>query len=95
MPGDDRSQKATQTRRQDARKRGQVERRRDLTGALGVLSVVLLLGWQAGLGVESWRSLFSQMLDRNGSTDLKMMGGIVSAMGAALLGALAIPFALV
>jgi flagellar biosynthetic protein FlhB len=95
VAGEDRSQKATTKRKQDARKRGQVVRSRDLTGALGLLSVVLLLGWQAGSGVGSWRILLSQMLDRKDAGDLRMINGIVSSMGATLLHSLAAPFALV
>jgi flagellar biosynthetic protein FlhB len=95
VAGEDRSQKATPKRKQDARKRGQVVRSRELTGALGLLSVVLLLGWQAEFGAGSWRNLLSQMLDRRDAGDLRMIGGIVSSVGAALLHSLAVPFALV
>ena len=95
MAGEDRSQKATPKRRQDARKRGQVVRSRELTGALGLLAVVLLLGWQAGYGLGSWQNLLSQMLDRKDAGDLRMINGIVSSVGAMLMHSLAVPFALV
>lgn len=95
MAGEDRSQKATPKRRQDARKRGQVVRSRELTSALGLLSVILLVGWQAESGLGSWRSLLSQVLARKGAGDLGMITGISSAAGVTLVRALAIPFALV
>ncbi len=95
MADQDRSQKATPKRRQDARKRGQVVRSRELTGALGLLAVVLLLGWQARLGVESWRELLVQILGRGNSWDLRTVNRIVSMTGSTLLRCVAVPFALV
>ena len=95
MADQDRSQKATPKRRQDARKRGQVARSRDLTGALGLLAVVLFLGWQAKLGVDTWQRLLAQVLDRGNSWDLRTVNGMVSMTGSALLRCLAAPFALV
>ncbi len=95
MAGEDRSQQATPKRRQEARKHGQVVRSRELTSALGLLSVVLLLGWQPGVGVGSWRSLLSQMLDRKSAGDLGMIHGIVAGVGTMLLHSLAVPFAVV
>ena len=95
MAGEERSQQATQKRRQDARKRGQVVRSRELTGALGLLAVVLFLGWQPGFHFAPWKGLLTQMLDRRNAGDLKIVNGIVSAMGMTLVHALAVPFALV
>ncbi len=95
MAGEDRSQQATPKRRQEARKRGQIVRSRELTSALSLLSVVLLLAWRPGLSVGSWRSLLSHMLDRKNTGDLGMINGIVSALGATLLHSVAVPFAAV
>lgn len=95
MAGEDRSQKATPKRREDARKRGQVVRSRELTGALGLLAVVLLLGTEAEYGLGSWQNLFSQMLDRRDAGDLRLITGIESSVGAMLVHSLAVPFALV
>jgi flagellar biosynthetic protein FlhB len=95
VAGEDRSQQATPKRRQDARKKGQVVRSRELTSALGLLSVVLLLGWQRGFGAGPWRNLLSQMLDRKNAGDLRMINGIVATLGATLMHSLAAPFAAV
>ena len=94
MADQDRSQRATPKRRQDARKRGQVVRSRELTGALGLLSVVLLLGWQARLGIESWRSLLTHMAGQN-DMDLHAMSSVIALMSSTLVRCVAAPFALV
>ena len=95
MADQDRSQKASPKRRQDARKRGQVVRSRELTGALGLLGVVLFLGWQARLGVEAWQGLLSQTLSRGNAGDLRTVNAVVSLAGGTLLRCVAAPFALV
>jgi flagellar biosynthetic protein FlhB len=95
LAGEDRSQKATPKRRQEARKKGQVVRSRELTSALALLSAVFLLGWQPGFRAGPWKSLLSQMLDRKDAGDLRMINGIVAAMGTMLMHSLAVPFAVV
>ena len=95
MADQDRSQKATPKRRQDARRRGQVVRSRELTGALGLLAVVLFLGWQASLGVDTWRRLLAEILDRGDSWDIRTVNGIVSMAGSAVWRCVAVPLALV
>jgi flagellar biosynthetic protein FlhB len=95
VAGEDRSEQATPKRKQDARKRGQVVRSRDLTSALSVLSVVLLLGLHFGLGVGSWRNLLSQMLDRKNAGDLNTINRIVASVGLLLANSLAAPFLMV
>jgi flagellar biosynthetic protein FlhB len=95
VAGEDRSQQATPKRRLEARKKGQVVRSRELTSALGLLSVVVLLGWRAGIGVGAWHNLLSQMLDRKNAGELGMINGIVSALGATLMHSVAGPFAAV
>lgn len=94
MPGEDRSQKATPKRRQDARKRGQVVRSRELTSALGLLSVVLLIGWQAGFAEQSWRGLFLHMVYQKDFTDLRQLNGTIYAISSLLLRLVAVPLAL-
>jgi flagellar biosynthetic protein FlhB len=94
VPGEDRSQKATPKRRQDARKRGQVVRSRELTGALGLLGVVLLLGWQAGFAAESWRRLFFQMIYESNWSQPPLIQRISSTMTEMLVHSLAVPLAL-
>ena len=94
MAGEDRSQPATPKRRQDARKKGQVVRSRELTSALALLSVVFLMGWQPGFNAAPWKSLLWHMLDRGDAGDLKVINGIIAALDAMLLHSMAAPFAL-
>jgi len=94
VAGADRNQQATPKRRQDARKQGQVVRSRDLTSALGLLAVVLLVGWQAGINVGPWRSLLGQMLGSARRGNDQMVGTIAPVLGMLLLRWLAAPFAL-
>ena len=62
MPDASRTEPPTGKRRQEARSRGQVTRSRELTSALALLSIVLMVGFQAGIRVGPWRSLLEQML---------------------------------
>ncbi|MBZ5698050.1 MAG: EscU/YscU/HrcU family type III secretion system export apparatus switch protein [Acidobacteriia bacterium] len=94
MAGEDRSQQATPKRRQDARKRGQVVRSRELTGAIGLLAVVLLAGSQGGIRVGPWRSLLGQVLDSARRGNQEMVYSITPVIGGVLLRWLAMPFAL-
>ena len=63
MPDASRSEPPTGKRRQEARSRGQVTRSRELTGALALLAIIVMVGFQAGIRVGPWRSLLEQMLD--------------------------------
>ncbi len=94
MAGEDRSQQATPKRRQDARKEGQVVRSRELTSALALLAVVLLIGWQTGIRIGPWRSLLSQMLGAARKGNEQMVGSIAPVLGMLFLRWLAAPFAL-
>ena len=58
MASDQKTEKATPRRRQKARERGEVPRTRDLPDALALLTVVLLLAWQAQALGGRWRALF-------------------------------------
>jgi len=88
-----RSQPATPKRRQEARKKGQVVRSRELTSALALLSVVFLLGWHPGFNAGPWKNLLSQMLDRRDTGDLRVITGIVASLEATFVHSLAAPFA--
>lgn len=94
MAGEDRSQQATPKRRQDARKEGQVVRSRELTSALALLAIVLLIGWQTGIRIGPWRSLLSQMLGTARKGNEQMVGSIAPVLGMLFLRWLAAPFAL-
>jgi flagellar biosynthesis protein FlhB len=94
MANGDRSQQATPRRKQEARKRGQIARSRELTGALSGLAVVVLLGWQLPSVAAAWKSLFLQVTNHAGASDSKMMHETVTAVGGALLHWMAAPFAL-
>jgi len=63
MPGEDRSERATPRRRQQARERGQLVRSRELPSALTLLAVALLLRWGQTGWVPIWRDLFRHLLD--------------------------------
>jgi flagellar biosynthetic protein FlhB len=94
VAGADRNQQATPKRRQDARKEGQVVRSRDLTSALGLLAVVLLIGWQTGVRVGPWRSLLGQMLGSAKRGNEEIVGTIAPVLGTLMVRWLAAPFAL-
>lgn len=94
MAGEDRSQQATPKRRQDARKEGQVVRSRDLTSALALLSLVLLVGWQTGAQIGPWRSLLTQMLGMARRGNEEMVGSISLVLGSLFLRWLAAPLVL-
>ena len=62
MPGE-RTEQATQHRRERARKDGDVLHSRELTSAAGFLAGVVALGALAGYEMEAWRSGFQGFLD--------------------------------
>jgi flagellar biosynthetic protein FlhB len=62
MPGD-RTEQATQHRREKARKDGDVLHSRELTSSAGVLGGVVTLGVLAGRAMQAWRSGFAGFLD--------------------------------
>jgi flagellar biosynthetic protein FlhB len=61
MPGE-RTEQATQHRRDKARKEGDILHSRELTAAAGTLAGVMVLGMVGGRSMELWRSAFSQFL---------------------------------
>ncbi len=61
MPGE-RSEQATQHRREKARKEGDILHSRELTGAAGTLAGVIALGVLGGRTMEAWRGAFSGFL---------------------------------
>ena len=85
MADANRSEQPTPKRRLDARKRGQVVRSSELTGALGLLGVVLLIGLQAGIRVGPWRSLLGQMLDDGQRENREIVNSVVPVIGALML----------
>ena len=94
MAGEDRSQQATPKRRLDARKEGQVVRSRELTSALSLLALVLLIGWQAGVRAGPWRSLLNQMLGSARHGNERMVETVAPVLGMLFVRWLAAPFAL-
>jgi flagellar biosynthesis protein FlhB len=89
-----RSEKPTGKRRQEARSRGQVVRSREMTGALALLAIVVMVGAQAGIRVGTWRSLLSQMLDNGARGDKELVNSVVPVIGALMLRWLTAPFAI-
>ena len=61
MPGE-RSQQATQHRREKARKEGDILHSRELTAAAGTLAGVIALGVLGGPTMETWRGAFTGFL---------------------------------
>ncbi len=59
----DRTEQATQHRREKARKEGDLLHSRELTGAAGTLAGVLALGMLGSHSIEAWRAGFAAMLD--------------------------------
>lgn len=68
MP-DNRTEQATPRRRNKAREQGQVLRARDLTTALTLLAVVVLLAWHPEIWIGRWQSYFSRALEASISAD--------------------------
>ncbi|MGH9741679.1 MAG: EscU/YscU/HrcU family type III secretion system export apparatus switch protein [Candidatus Acidiferrum sp.] len=66
---DNRTEQATPRRRTKAREKGQVLRARDLTAALTLLAVVLLLAWHPETWIARWQSYFARALDASVRTD--------------------------
>ena len=70
MPGE-RTEQATQHRREKARKEGDILHSRELAAAAGTLAGVMALGALASRIVESWREAFAGFLalgrERTGS----------------------------
>ena len=63
MAEENRTEKATPRRRQKARERGQVLRSRELSSALALLGLVMVLGWQPLLSWrDGWRALWTHLL---------------------------------
>ena len=61
MPGD-RTEQATQHRREKARREGDILHSRELSGAAGTLAAVLTLGSLGPRALEAWRSAFAAFL---------------------------------
>ena len=61
MPGD-RTEQATQHRREKARKEGDVLHSRELAAAAGTLAGVMTLGMMGGRTVEAWRAAYAGFL---------------------------------
>jgi flagellar biosynthetic protein FlhB len=62
MPGE-RTEQATQHRREKARKEGDVLHSRELSAAAGTLAGVMTLGILGGRAMEAWRASFTAFLD--------------------------------
>ena len=61
MPGE-RTEQATQHRREKARREGDILHSRELAAAAGTLAGVVLLGFTGSQSIEAWRSAFGQFL---------------------------------
>jgi flagellar biosynthesis protein FlhB len=95
VAGEDRSQQATPRHKQEARKRGQVARSRELSSALSGFAGVLLLGWQARLLTGWWKTLLGRLLQRGTAGDPAVFTALVTGLDGLLLRVLAPSFAVV
>lgn len=66
---DNRTEKATPRKRQQAREKGQVLRSRDLISALALFSVILFLAWHPEIWIERWAGFFARCLQSSISSD--------------------------
>jgi flagellar biosynthetic protein FlhB len=66
---DNRTEKATPRRRQQARDKGQVLRNRDLVSALSLFAVILFLAWRPQAWIGRWQNYFAHSLDASLHTD--------------------------
>ena len=69
MSQDNRTEQATPHRRQKAREKGQVPRSRELSSALALVAVILLMRSEATGFAKGWRSFLRQMLAMSFTSD--------------------------
>jgi flagellar biosynthesis protein FlhB len=68
---DNRTERGTGHRRQKAREKGQVVRSRELSSALAMLSVIMVMAWQPLLSWrDQWRALWSNLLVQASAGDI-------------------------
>jgi flagellar biosynthesis protein FlhB len=72
---DQRTEKATPHRRQEARRKGQVVRSRELTGSLVLLTGTLFLGWSTDIFVLRWRNALFVAIQRGIFADFSLAKG--------------------
>jgi flagellar biosynthesis protein FlhB len=95
MPGE-RTEQATQHRRERARREGDVLHSRELTAAAGTLAGVVALGMLAGRAMEAWRGTLGSFLDLGlpGRWEPSQIGPTLAEIRRLSMAALA-PFAMV
>jgi flagellar biosynthesis protein FlhB len=77
---DNKTENATPHRRHKAREKGQVARSRELSSALALLAIVVLLKWQFASFVPQWRGFFRQVLEIANISDMTMILHSLSMM---------------
>ncbi len=77
----DRTEQATPRRRQKARERGQVARSRELMASAAVMTMILMLAWEASSLPDRWRNLLRTSLE--GIVSHPSGGGETFAIGPA------------
>ncbi len=92
MPGE-RTEQATQHRREKARKEGDLLHSRDLSAAAGTLAGVMALGVVGGRTMEAWRSAFAEflLLGAPGRWEPSTLGPTMMAMRRLILAVLVPP----
>jgi flagellar biosynthesis protein FlhB len=94
MPDASRTEPPTGRHRQEARSRGQVARSRELTSALALLAIVMMVGFQQGIRVGPWRGLLREMLDSGMRGNQEIVSHAVPIIGSLILSWLLAPMAL-
>ncbi|MGH9474934.1 MAG: EscU/YscU/HrcU family type III secretion system export apparatus switch protein [Terriglobales bacterium] len=64
MPGSDKTEPGTPHKREEAKKKGQIARSRDLPGAAALLAAIAVMAWFSGGGLTQWRTVLAQLLDQ-------------------------------
>jgi flagellar biosynthetic protein FlhB len=97
MANDNKTEKATPKRREDARKKGTVARSADLTGAVILLTGLMVLGMTGGSMAQRLGDVMRTMLGQTANSDVVSSGGVGSilmqAMGQAGLALAPVVFA--
>ena len=77
----ERAERATQRKRQQARRRGMIPRSRELASALVILALTGLLAWNPWILLREWKAFFRAGLDAAVSEDVLAAGPLLVSMG--------------
>lgn len=78
MAAENKSEKATVRRKQNARKKGQVARSRDLVSALTMLAVTFMIAYESRIWIGTWRDFLVRLLETGTRVDLDLGTAVFS-----------------